>query len=82
MKIPTHHIFLSGSFAYKALTEKWEKAAGELSLESGIYIEVDVKHGSTNLGNAHMIEIVFKVADHEFAGLTDVKKAIANKAFL
>jgi hypothetical protein len=82
MKIPDLHIFLSGSIAYKALVEKWKTAAEELSLETGVYVEVDVKHKNTNLGNQYMSEIIFKVSSHEFAGLADVKKAIANKAFL
>lgn len=82
MKIPEHLVSLYDSPSYRHIEEMWKKAAEQLSLESGIFIEVDIRHGSNNAGRSHMTEIVFMVAGHEFAGLADVKRAIANKAFL
>ena len=84
MKIPSDRIFslMKGSVDYETIEQDWLKAAYQLSLESGIFIEVIVKHDRSNLGNLYLQEIVFKVMEHEFNGLSDLKRAIDNKAFL
>lgn len=55
----------------------WDKTAREISLETGIYIEVVAEYE-----NITLTEIKFKVMDHEFGSLKELKKALDNKAFL
>lgn len=72
----------------------WKKSAQQLSLETGIYIQVSAEYGETPatiyLAPGHIIpstdfhleRIYFKIMDHEFESLNDLKKALNNKAFL
>lgn len=59
----------------------WEDAAFQLSLESGVFIEVVTKSDESYLVTP-IKEITFKVGEHEFESLAALKTAINNKAFL
>ncbi len=75
------------SHAISKLEELWHDTARQISLETGIYVEVGYEYegsGPSPFGpiSLDMKRIFFKVKEHEFESLTDLKKAIANKAFL
>lgn len=60
----------------------WNNAAALVSMESGIFVDVIIKRRNSNMLNGPIDEILFRVMDHEFSGLRDLKKALDNKAFL
>lgn len=71
--------------------EFWRAAAQKLSLETGIYIQVIGDYdqrtytydlsGNTSI-NFWLTRIYFKVEEHEFENLHDLRKGLKNKAFL
>ncbi len=75
------------SHAISKIEELWHDAARQISLETGIFIEVKYEYdgpGPQPFGpvNVEIRRIFFKVKEHEFESLTDLKKAVANRAFL
>lgn len=73
MKIPKH-IGLASKDLYH-----WKAKAEEISMEYGVYVEVIyTNRGSSN----HLEAIQFKILDHVFEGVKDLRKALENKAFL
>lgn len=78
MKIPSHvHIYDSNP-----VVTGWKNAAERASIEGGIFVEVVVKYRGVGFPSSHVDEILFKIMDHEFGSLRELKKAIGNKAFL
>jgi len=57
----------------------WRDAADKLSLETGIFIQVKQQYDRQY---PVFNRIYFVVDGHEFENLTDLKKAVSNKAFL
>jgi hypothetical protein len=57
----------------------WEKAAEDLSLDSGVYVRVNwvCRDSSTSIDR-----IFFKIDEHEFEGMDAARRAAMNKAFL
>jgi hypothetical protein len=79
MKLPVEQYYYN-SDTYKKLVKLWKNNAQQLSVETGVFIEVHLEYAPPN--NVYLMRIYFKVDDHEFEGLNDVKKAIEMKAFL
>jgi hypothetical protein len=77
MKIPEHINMVDTNEYFKV----WRHEAQQLSMETGIFIQVVIKYRSSSVV-VYVDEIVFKIMDHEFNSLHDLKKAIVNKAFL
>jgi hypothetical protein len=75
MKIPEHiNLPYDGT-----TTQAWYEAAIAESMRTGIYIEtIRTKHNNSE----YVSELQFKVMDHLFDNLTDLRKALDNKAFL
>lgn len=82
MKIP------EGKYNSK-LEGAFEDAATQITMESGIWVDVGKEHVLIELsymGTQEKYPVItrlfFKCHGHEFETLNDLKKAIANKAFL
>jgi hypothetical protein len=60
------------------ISQTWIDAAIQIGLQHGVYVSV-VELDNTN---GKVSEVVFKVGDHTFGSLTELKRAIRNKAFL
>jgi hypothetical protein len=73
MKIPAH-IYMHES---SPTVERWQFAADNLSMETGIFVEVKYE---SSVGC--MTRIYFVIGDHQFDSLNEVKRALENKAFL
>jgi hypothetical protein len=75
MKIPKDMIDRVGSQRIKDI---WVKAADDLSMEHGIFIQANwsVTNGLC------LDKIWFEVMGHKFESLMDLRKALNNKAFL
>ncbi len=56
----------------------WRNEAINLSMEHGIFIEVKFELGNDLVP----IRIWFELMGHQFESLIDLRKALANKAFL
>jgi hypothetical protein len=80
MKIPKDILIINED----DLIKYWQDAAAQASLETGIYVEVIIKFRGEQVFGPHsnIDEIVFKVMDHEFGNLTDLKRGLNIKAFL
>lgn len=74
MKIPKHIRLASKDF------QNWRDKAQEMSMEYGIFVEL--VYINRNNQTAELESIHFKVMDHTFEGLKDLRKALDNKAFL
>jgi hypothetical protein len=63
--------------------KEWHHAAAQTSMETGVYVEVGLEY-STKSGHIFpdLVRIFFKFGNHEFETLPELKRAIANKAFL
>jgi len=84
MKIPTD----------KDVNADWESAwyiaAANVTMETGVFVEVRKDYGKypgtsgypASANFSKLARIYFVVDGHEFETLTDLRKAIANKAFL
>ena len=59
------------------LKGKWCLKASDMSMEYGVFIEV-----GWELDGEDMTRIYFKVIDHKFDSLQDLRKALEHKAFL
>lgn len=63
-----------------AVQNYWWEAAQQISMDTGIYIGVGCDyHDASGMG---ITRVYFEVNGHQFESLNDLKKAIANKAFL
>lgn len=85
MRIPAN-TYMTGH-AISKLEDLWYSTARQISMETGIYVDVGFEYesaGQQSFGpvSLDIRRIFFKVKEHEFESLTDLKKAIANKAFL
>jgi hypothetical protein len=78
MKLP-EDIYYPNDDSYVRLLKLWRDNAEQLSVETGIFIEVHITYPT---GKNYINRIFFKVDDHEFEGLNEVKRAIEMKAFL
>jgi len=87
MKIPEDIL----EFPNDGLAQRARNMAEELTLEYGIYITVEIttkpadpnKFGKKIAEFGPIVsEIQFKIMDHRFKNLHDLKKALDNKAFL
>jgi len=77
MKIPKKgNVYLHSNIS-KRLFSDWRAAAATLELEFGVWIEVDTEYDIN-----YMTRIYFRVMDHEFESVRDLKKALENKALL
>ena len=61
------------------ITKFWVELALQLSAEYGIFISTISKWSNEKFG---LSEIVFKVGEHEFGSVKELRKALENKAFL
>ena len=78
MKIPSKsHIYHNSNIA-KRLFIDWRNAAAQMELEYGIWIEVETEEDAQTA----LSRIYFKVMEHEFDNLKDLKKALELKAFI
>jgi hypothetical protein len=59
----------------------WSQAAIRLSMEFGVYIEVDIQRRDV-YGDGRIDSIGFKAMGHYFEGEKDLRTALNNKAFL
>ena len=85
MKIPRELGLYREGIRGSALLKMFEDGALELIFKSGIFIEVVVETvpgTSPDPKKEHFARIYFKVMQHEFEGLDDLKKAVENKVFL
>lgn len=77
MKIPKEqHVYYNNNVA-RRLLQDWGDAARQIELEYGVWIEV-----KTEDDNNVLSRIYFKVMEHEFENLRDLKKALEMKAFI
>jgi hypothetical protein len=67
-----------GAIIERYMWEAWFRSAAQIALDHGIFVEVVYDTG----GFGDTTRIYFKVDDHEFENLTELKRAIAMKAFL
>jgi hypothetical protein len=74
MKIPKHIHLASKDF------QNWREKAQELSMEYGMFIELI--YTNRNNQTPELESVQFKVMDHVFEGLKDLRKALDNRAFL
>ncbi len=75
MKVPKGLWIGSNSKYY----EKWNEEGIRLSVEYGVFVETEINN--LNDPTIHQ-EIYYKVGDHRFDSLKDLKKALRNRAFL
>lgn len=79
MKIPEHARILD----HDTKITIWYDTAAHISMEYGIFVEVIVSYRqNSSVKFDHIDKIVFKVMDHEFESLKDLKKSLDLKAFL
>jgi hypothetical protein len=82
MKIPDNEI---ASIEWR---NAWEVAAAQISMETGIFVSIKSEYGTQSLSGftstnySKLARICFVLDGHEFETLKDLRKAIANKAFL
>ena len=77
MKIPrTGQVYINSNIG-KRIFNDWRAAAATLELEYGVWIEVDTEYDAN-----YMIRIYFRVMDHEFESVQDLKKGLENKVLL
>ena len=80
MNIPKNYLTVK---KWERIYNAWYVAAEALSLETGIFVTVQAEYrgeGAENFQKAS--RLYFKLDDHEFDSMHDLKKAIENKAFL
>ena len=76
MKIPDTFIYNQRD----SIAKLWAELALQISAEYGIYVTTVTKwEGSFKFGFS---EIVFRVGEHEFGSIKELRKALENKAFL
>ena len=62
------------------ISKVWVELALQIGAEYGIYVTTVTKwEGSSRFGFS---EIVFRVGEHEFGSVKELRKALENKAFL
>lgn len=79
MKIPTN-IFWNTSDSQKMI-ELWQNKAREISMRTGLFIQVGIEYQSESLINPRPIRIYFDALDHEWESLQDLESALKLKAF-
>jgi hypothetical protein len=78
MRIPEHSYFNQ-----TPTCRLWDATAEQMSLETGIFILVEYEYyESVGLMDPRIKRIFFKVGEHEFESLAELKTAINNRAFL
>lgn len=78
MKIPDDIDLYQANPNESVVEAAWIEAAVKIGLQHGIYVRVVKKTDK----NGWVAEILFKVGDNTFGSLTELKRAIKNKAFL
>ena len=81
MRIPKDVIFNWPSEKAQRLIKNWNASAEQIEIEFGIYVKVDCKYNQSAPGTP-MTEIFFKIDDHEFGSLNELKRALKLKSFL
>ena len=71
-----------GSKESDRIEEAWAEAARQVALDFGVYIEVKKEWTDGSVFDSHIAHIYFKVGEHEFEGLRELKRALRLKAFL
>ena len=61
---------------------EWMTSARQVGLEYGIFVEVKKDWRGINTYDTVLSRIYFKVGEHEFEGLRELKRALRLKAFL
>jgi len=76
MKIPDTFIYNQRD----SIAKLWAELALQIGAEYGIYVTTVTKwEGRPKFGFS---EIVFRVGEHEFGSIKELRKALENKAFL
>jgi len=76
MKIPDNSL---DDLEAKRIVELWKETARQISMEHGVYVEA--KFECTTVWPIPS-RIYFKLGTYEFESLSDLKRALNNKAFL
>jgi hypothetical protein len=84
MKFPENKYIASQK--HEEIEGVWDNAALQIGLETGVFVEVGVEYSPPNpldpFSYSVPVRIYFRLSGHEFESLTDLKKALSNKAFL
>lgn len=81
MKIPEG--FFKTHDRWKDTFTLWYEAADKLSMQYGMAIRVEADYNNQGSEKFQKVSrLTFKVEGHIFDSITDLKKAIRNKAFL
>jgi hypothetical protein len=77
MKIP------AGARVSSEFMNEWERAAARIAIETGVFVEVGQDIGTSDFDKYDRLARIYFILDgHQFETLPELKKAIANKAFL
>lgn len=82
MKISKESHILHASVGTKGaiLAKAWEDAAIQVGLDTGVHVLAKIDYWEDSGGDIQ--RIYFQVMDHEFESETEVRRALALKAFL
>jgi SRSO17 transposase len=68
-----------GSAGLERIVEAWERAALDMSIKYGIFVESKKVMHSTHY---YVTELLFEVEGHSFECLEELERALKQKAFL
>ena len=64
------------------IEKEWSEASRQIGLEHGVFVEVKKEYRGGTVFDDVLSRIYFKVGEHEFESLRELKRACRLKAFL